>query len=768
MVILATAFSLAIQPTASDADELIKAPGDLVQYKLSNLQDGTGLSGDGFSFDYTRTREGDGYPRVVLQTNRGEMRVLGAPIRIENAGTVNLRNMFGRVQSLIDPDGDDGMAIYFVVDEPNRKQFLVSNIIRMGAPKVKVSARPLTEDEMNDFERRRIAKLPPPETPAGHVRSESESKLVPGVPILYGSGGAWKSGTVVDFPSQGLVRIKPDDANVLHTAAIKDWTAVSEENLTKSTTSPKAFSNEFRTLQGSNLVLEPNHLPLTLEGKLLPGTPLFRELHNQWKEVYYLSSDTVAVRTLSRDPSGNKIEFIPYSKLVITTQDSRSQKDKKSGQAFAKNIAGFEKAMTVAKGLGSTNLSKPETPTKSPSIQPKKSKSDSLKPHRSALGEIRIWSDQTGVFEIEAQLVERDGDNLLLKRADNRTVSVPIQSLSAKDKEYVESLEQASMNPFNNFVDMESGGRPANGILDYQKVMQPQWTIGDLSWGPKSLAISPDNQSLLIGRKAACASLVDLKSGQIVIDSGRMNEMGDIGVCEYTPDGSHLILGGDRGLFQVYKTGSDQQLEMLGQFPMHNREITSLSLSRDGKTALSGDIDKMVRHWEIETGTPLVSIDGFEGKIKATCISADGRNLMATDGKTLKIFSVKEKRVTQSLSVGRSHASGQAAAFSTDGTRLAVGDVYKIDIWNVKENRKEGILEGTEINWSMRFTPDNRYLLSGGNGCIYVWDCESMSLVQTNRVGKNFYVQTIGISADGTLITTPSAFSEVTVLSAAH
>ena len=271
---------------------------------------------------------------------------------------------------------------------------------------------------------------------------------------------------------------------------------------------------------------------------------------------------------------------------------------------------------------------------------------------------------------------------------------------------------------------------------------------------------------MLIGRAGSSATLVDLNSGQKLIDSERMDHMGDIFVCEFSKNSEYVVLGGYKGVFEIYLADSNGKLELKGQHKLHSSEITALALSADSKFAFSGERDKVARYWELETGQPIATIDGFDGKIKATHISPSGDQLMATDGKTLKMYSVAQQKVIATFEVARSHVSGQAAAFSPDGSRLATGDSYDIVIWDLANSRKLGVLEGDAINWSMSFAPDNRHLLSGANGVIHVWDCDQMAKVQTNHIGKSFYVQAIAVSDDGTLVAAPSAFKKVAVLGA--
>jgi len=51
----------------------------------------------------------------------------------------------------------------------------------------------------------------------------------------------------------------------------------------------------------------------------------------------------------------------------------------------------------------------------------------------------RQWTDSTGVFTVEAELVEVAGDNVRLRKPDGQVVAVPLDRLSAADRDYARS-----------------------------------------------------------------------------------------------------------------------------------------------------------------------------------------------------------------------------------------------------------------------------------------------------------------------------------------
>lgn len=62
--------------------------------------------------------------------------------------------------------------------------------------------------------------------------------------------------------------------------------------------------------------------------------------------------------------------------------------------------------------------------------------------------QVRTWKDSSGQFEIEAALQTQTAFDVVLRKQDGSTITVPLERLSVADQEYVASLESGSENPF--------------------------------------------------------------------------------------------------------------------------------------------------------------------------------------------------------------------------------------------------------------------------------------------------------------------------------
>ncbi len=775
----------------ASSQELIAAPDGYVRYKLSNLRVERGILGEVVAIDYKQTQNGIGSGNVQLaaRTDDGRLGIIGVSM-IDESGTIRLENRFPGLAQMLG-GGEAGMELYFIVNLQGAagfynpitsrllggKEYLVSNVLRRGTMNSKVAARQLTKEETAAIESDRKARMPPEETPSGYARAREDTKLVVGVPVKVGQGGNWVDAVVVDLPSQTTAKVKVEGSSYLRTVNRKDWIAVSKTVSRQISTNPEGFSTNIRSLPGGNLALDDDLRPIPDSSSLVKGTPLLREQGSSWQGVFFLSADNVSARVLINQFNKLKLEIIPKTKLAIRTETLDALKQKKAAEElFAINVAGYEqKVAGLAKFPGGTQ------PSSAAGRQPTGAFSGGVvgsKPADSMAGreviQLRTWSDSTGRFKVEAELVDRDDQNITLRRPSGKIAKVPRAKLSEADLAYLKKLDEEAENPFaalveNDSLPMSSGtsmSAPERPPWDYKTPLKVVSKVTDLGGGPKSMAISPDNKYLVIGRAGAEVSMCDLKSGQILMSSGRMDHMGDVTAARYTPHGKFLVLGGSKGTVEVYKVQPRGKLDLQTQFAAHTKQVACIAFSSDGKFALTGGEDKEARYWDVASGRQIAAITGFEGNVKATCVRALDNELLATDGKTLMVFDLATQKVTRTMEVGRSpHIQG--VAISPNGLLLAFNDGYKIVLWNLEDYLQMPSIEGTDIPWVMAFGPDSRHIFSGHNGIMNVWDAKEQSRVISCPVGSYYNVQALGVSQDGSVVACSSAYAEVTVLKAA-
>ena len=74
----------------------------------------------------------------------------------------------------------------------------------------------------------------------------------------------------------------------------------------------------------------------------------------------------------------------------------------------------------------------------------------------------------------------------------------------------------------------------------------------------------------------------------------------------------------------------------------HTQLVHSVSVTPDGKRAVSASFDKRVRVWDLETGACLRALKGHRGPVRSVSVTPDGRRAVSgSDDKTLRVWDLE-------------------------------------------------------------------------------------------------------------------------------
>ena len=126
----------------------------------------------------------------------------------------------------------------------------------------------------------------------------------------------------------------------------------------------------------------------------------------------------------------------------------------------------------------------------------------------------------------------------------------------------------------------------------------------------------------------------------------------------------------------------------------HDAAVTSVAFFGDDRRVVSGSDDGTAAIWDLDTGQMIARLRGHRGKVASVAVSPDEK-LLVTGGwdRTVRLWSLKTLR---SLRVMRGHSNNvNGVAFSVNGSRiLSAGYDGTIRIWKPRTGRLVLTIDG--------------------------------------------------------------------------
>jgi hypothetical protein len=190
-------------------------------------------------------------------------------------------------------------------------------------------------------------------------------------------------------------------------------------------------------------------------------------------------------------------------------------------------------------------------------------------------------------------------------------------------------------------------------------------------------------------------------------------------------------------------------------FLEHTNTVRDVVFTADGRTAISGGMDRVVRVWDVTTGRQTMALPQPNIIIRLR-LAPDDRHLLVAAHDVAHLLDLKEGKEIFRYP----HLYGcESADFSPDGTRILTSGFREwIREWDRGTGAQIRTFEGFGASvWFAQYLPDGKRAVFGGSENSVVWDLEA---------GKTLYrIDGIitAVSANGTRAATGSADGTVRV-----
>jgi WD40 repeat protein len=237
-------------------------------------------------------------------------------------------------------------------------------------------------------------------------------------------------------------------------------------------------------------------------------------------------------------------------------------------------------------------------------------------------------------------------------------------------------------------------------------------------------------------------------------------------VC-MTPDGRRAVSGSGnlqvpsaskRGTVRVWDLETGKCLHTLEG---HRRGVSSVSVTPDGRRAVSASMDKTLRVWDLETGVCMRVLKGHRSR-RVNCVSVtpDGRRAISVSGNSLgwdsrgRVWDLETGKCVRMLKGFMSKLTG--VSMTPDGRRAVSSsyDYWPLNVWDLETGEGVHLQEHYGLVNSVSMTPDGRLAVAAGwnDRTIRVWDVDvgvCLQVLKGHTDGNWFGVRSVAVTPDG-------------------
>ncbi|UCC89741.1 MAG: protein kinase [Anaerolineales bacterium] len=353
-------------------------------------------------------------------------------------------------------------------------------------------------------------------------------------------------------------------------------------------------------------------------------------------------------------------------------------------------------------------------------------------------GTVRLWDLQTGaevrrfvsVTDIHSVAFSPNGETFLLGDGNGAIRLWDIQPPPDPRtfSGHTNTVTAAKFSPDGRTLLTGSTDETAR-LWDVATGRELHVLMGHTDW-VISVAISPDGHyALTSGIADNTARLWDIETGQ---EMHVFKHPAPVFGVAFSPDDRYILTGGDDKVAHLWNIKTGQEIRTFEQPP----NIFSVAFLPNSRYLLTGSgYDGSARLWNTETGQEVRKFPGYAGFVNGLSVSPDGQYILtAAAENSAQLWEVETGRPLNRF-------SGENGVFSPDGKYILTGGLKTAYLWDRATGRQLRAFGVTNSLWGVAFSPDSQFVLIFGSDKIArLWDIDYQPLIDSvcARVLRDF------------------------------
>src|ERR1019366_3897641 len=189
----------------------------------------------------------------------------------------------------------------------------------------------------------------------------------------------------------------------------------------------------------------------------------------------------------------------------------------------------------------------------------------------------------------------------------------------------------------------------------------------------------------------------------------------------------------------------------------HHRRVNSVSVTPDGRRAVTGSDDWRVRIWDLQNGACLRELRGHFDGVESVSVTPSGLRAVSAGGHELRLWNLETGECLRTFEDCGHWIRG--VSVTPDGRRaISVGGSLDgshatVRVWDLEMGACLRVLEG-KYDCSVSVTPDGRRAVSAGShmdgndATVRVWDLETGTCLRALE-GHRGWLRRVSMTPDG-------------------